>query len=338
MEQNLDPDEPSRAYASNGAPADPGCTNERTSQTAAEGVVAHDRLHEPVMQQAQAIVIDGYRVPTSLAATVIPEPYSLPSPSRSMVGMLVDFGSTAAVAAVAAVVALVATGELPRPWDIAARGKTEERSIQATTYGASTPSPERFLPTRPQSGAALAAVPTPPSADSDLAATPGLSAATDLEETDKGQHTAAAVSPAEASLPVSPDSVQLIIARELQGELRRVGCDPGNLDGDWNAASRRALENFDEHAGTQLGVGGPNFNALAVVRSKTSRICPLVCERGSRAQGHRCVEVDAPNRRRHAERNHVKRSSASAVSNRIDARSLRVDVIDHSVDHRDHEP
>jgi hypothetical protein len=92
---------------------------------------------------------------------------------------------------------------------------------------------------------------------------------------------AATVAPTEPSARPSSLFVRFIIARELQGELKRVGCDPGNTDGDWNAPSRRALENFNKHAGTKLDVRVANLNALGVIRSRMSRICPLACDRGS---------------------------------------------------------
>jgi hypothetical protein len=117
-----------------------------------------------------------------------------------------------------------------------------------------------------------------------------LGAATNSVETTKGHPAYSAVSPTEPAGQASPLFVELIIARELQAELKRVGCDPGNIDGDWNAASRQALEIFNKHAGTKLDVRVANLNALSVIRSRTARICPLVCDRGSRVRGNRCVK------------------------------------------------
>jgi hypothetical protein len=119
---------------------------------------------------------------------------------------------------------------------------------------------------------------------------PVLGAAAHSDETGKGQQTYAAVSPTEPSGRASPLFVELIIARELQAELKRVGCDPGNIDGDWNAASRRALEIFNKRAGTKLDVRVANLHALSVIRSRTSRICPLACDRGFHVRGDRCVK------------------------------------------------
>ena len=52
-------------------------------------------------------------------------------------------------------------------------------------------------------------------------------------------------------------------------------------------------QNFNKHAGTKLEVDVANFNALAVIGSGMSRICALVCNRGSRVQGNRCEGLEA---------------------------------------------
>jgi hypothetical protein len=81
------------------------------------------------------------------------------------------------------------------------------------------------------------------------------------------------------------------ISRLLQSELRRVGCKTGEIDGEWTAASRRALASFNANAGTQLDVKLANLDALDTVRTKVGRVCPLECERGYRASGDHCVKI-----------------------------------------------
>jgi uncharacterized caspase-like protein len=81
------------------------------------------------------------------------------------------------------------------------------------------------------------------------------------------------------------------IPRLLQSELKRVGCKTGDIDGEWNASSRRALSLFNDSAGTKLDVKLASLDALDVVRSKTGRVCPLGCERGYRANGDQCVKI-----------------------------------------------
>jgi uncharacterized caspase-like protein len=91
---------------------------------------------------------------------------------------------------------------------------------------------------------------------------------------------------ANSDQPAPPD-----IPRLLQTELRRVGCKTGEIDGEWNASSRRALSSFNDNAGTKFDVKLASIDALDAVKAKTGRVCPLDCERGFRASGDRCVKI-----------------------------------------------
>jgi Caspase domain len=98
---------------------------------------------------------------------------------------------------------------------------------------------------------------------------------------------AALTPPAEQS--DQPNAVDL--PRALQAELRRVGCNTGAIDGNWNAASQRSLDLFNKHAGMKLDVKIASADALDTVKEKTSRVCPLVCDHGFRADGDRCMRI-----------------------------------------------
>jgi uncharacterized caspase-like protein len=86
-------------------------------------------------------------------------------------------------------------------------------------------------------------------------------------------------------------TAQQDIPRALQTELRRVGCKTGEIDSEWNASARRALSLFNDNAGTRLDVKVASIDALEVVKARTGRVCPLDCERGTRASGDRCVKI-----------------------------------------------
>jgi uncharacterized caspase-like protein len=81
------------------------------------------------------------------------------------------------------------------------------------------------------------------------------------------------------------------IPRLLQAELRRVGCNTGSVDGNWNPTAQRSLGLFNKHARTRLDVKVASLDALDAVRSKRARVCPLVCEHGFKADGDKCVEI-----------------------------------------------
>ena len=86
-----------------------------------------------------------------------------------------------------------------------------------------------------------------------------------------------------------PTTVDL--PRSLQSELRRVGCNTGTVDGNWNTASQRALDLFNRHAGMKLDVKVASVDALDAVKAKPGRICPLICDHGFKADGDRCAKI-----------------------------------------------
>ncbi|THD68289.1 MAG: caspase family protein, partial [Bradyrhizobium sp.] len=92
-----------------------------------------------------------------------------------------------------------------------------------------------------------------------------------------------------ASLDAGPS--QPDIAKQVQIELRRVGCLTGAADGDWNAASQRSLAQFNRRAGTKLDVKLASRDALDAIKLKPSRVCPLICEHGFEADGDHCNKI-----------------------------------------------
>jgi chemotaxis protein histidine kinase CheA len=81
------------------------------------------------------------------------------------------------------------------------------------------------------------------------------------------------------------------ISRLLQIELRRVGCNTGAIDGNWNAAAQKSFGLFNKNAGMKLDVKVASLDALDAVRSKPARICPLICEHGYEADGDNCNKI-----------------------------------------------
>jgi len=81
------------------------------------------------------------------------------------------------------------------------------------------------------------------------------------------------------------------IARLLQAHLKRVGCNPGTADGNWDDGSKKALELFNKNAKTKFEIKLASLDALDAVRSKPDRVCPLICAKGQRAEGDRCIQI-----------------------------------------------
>lgn len=134
----------------------------------------------------------------------------------------------------------------------------------------------------------LAAVEPPKSANS-----PPPSAEAEKPAPRAAKPQIAVLAPGEADKPTPPDIAGEELSRQLQVELKRVGCDPGAVDGDWGARSRRALALFNEHAGTRLDANAASLDALGAVRGKTGRVCPLSCGPGFRLEGESCVAEPA---------------------------------------------
>jgi hypothetical protein len=81
----------------------------------------------------------------------------------------------------------------------------------------------------------------------------------------------------------SPEPSAQDLARSVQSELKRVGCFAGSVDGEWNAASRRSLDMFNKRAGTKFDLKLASIDMLNAIMARTSRICPLICEHGYKA-------------------------------------------------------
>lgn len=90
---------------------------------------------------------------------------------------------------------------------------------------------------------------------------------------------------------LTPATAPADLNRSVQTELGRVGCFSGQADGNWNTSSQRSLSQFNRYAGTKLDVKVASTDALDAVKAKPSRVCPLVCEHGFKAEGDKCTRI-----------------------------------------------
>jgi uncharacterized caspase-like protein len=105
--------------------------------------------------------------------------------------------------------------------------------------------------------------------------------------------------PSLASLNAGPPQAEFVkaglskaeLVKSVQAELRRVGCLSAAADGEWNSASQRSLTLFNKHAGTKFNVKLASLDALDAIKLKSARICPLICEHGSRPDGDNCSRI-----------------------------------------------
>lgn len=90
-----------------------------------------------------------------------------------------------------------------------------------------------------------------------------------------------ALAPAEAeTLPASeavdPES-EARLARQLQRELRRVGCLKSRADGVWGPSSQRAMQRFAERIQAKLPTDRPDGVLLMLVEKYDDRACGAPC-------------------------------------------------------------
>lgn len=85
-----------------------------------------------------------------------------------------------------------------------------------------------------------------------------------------------------------PDG-QLI--RNLQSELKRIGCYGENIDGIWGRMSSNALERFNKETGSKLASLDPSEELLGVIAKYNPGACPLQCGAQFEARDGRCVRI-----------------------------------------------
>jgi hypothetical protein len=70
------------------------------------------------------------------------------------------------------------------------------------------------------------------------------------------------------------------LTRELQKELRRVGCYEGELNGAWTPATRRAMKAFTDRVNATLPVEEPDAILFAMVQGHQDKACGKPCPSG----------------------------------------------------------
>lgn len=107
-----------------------------------------------------------------------------------------------------------------------------------------------------------------------------------------GAAPASTASPAGTNVAaLTPATTPADLSRSVQTELGRVGCFSGQADGNWGTSSQRSLSQFNRYAGTRLEVKMASSDALDAVKSRQSRVCPLVCDHGFKADGDKCTRI-----------------------------------------------
>jgi hypothetical protein len=95
---------------------------------------------------------------------------------------------------------------------------------------------------------------------------------------------------AEPSRSVHLPGDRVALTRELQRELKRVGCYEGEISGFWTPSSRMAMKGFTDRVNARLPIDQPDYILLKLVQSQNDKVCGKPCPAGlAAAQDGRCV-------------------------------------------------
>ena len=92
-----------------------------------------------------------------------------------------------------------------------------------------------------------------------------------------------------ASLSAGPPQAELV--KSVQTELRRVGCLTAAADGEWNTASQRSHDAIQQERRNKFDTKLASLDALNAIKLKPSRVCPLICGHGFKADGDQCSRI-----------------------------------------------
>jgi hypothetical protein len=78
------------------------------------------------------------------------------------------------------------------------------------------------------------------------------------------------------------------LARSLQFELKRVGCFNGDVNGQFDDATKAAWHGFIKLTAISMP-DDVSVDAIKAVRGVNKRVCPLQCAAGQHADGEQCI-------------------------------------------------
>jgi hypothetical protein len=83
-----------------------------------------------------------------------------------------------------------------------------------------------------------------------------------------------------ASSKPTDDDARRELTRDLQKELKRVGCFDGEINGTWSPASKKAMSAFMDRVNATLPVEDPDYILLTLVQGHAAQACGKSCPPG----------------------------------------------------------
>jgi hypothetical protein len=177
--------------------------------------------------------------------------------------------------------AIAADDDLPRNIELkpgAASPDAASQTAADTSSGTTTRQIVTEEKEAPKEGAASEPAPAAPAPTGPAEAAPPPAKAETAPPPEPAPAPAAPPPPAEAAVPAPPPPPppglkpeEVVIA--VQTELKRVGCDPGAIDGDWGGRSREALAAFGHFAKVDVGKLAPTPEVLELIKGKAEVVC-----------------------------------------------------------------
>lgn len=97
----------------------------------------------------------------------------------------------------------------------------------------------------------------------------------------------------ETVAPTQPRTVlspRVSLTRDIQRELKRVGCYVGDIDGVWGGGSKQAIVLFMDRVNASLPTQEPDVFMLSLLRAEDTAVCGTSCPSGQSLTGSgRCV-------------------------------------------------
>jgi hypothetical protein len=180
-------------------------------------------------------------------------------------------------------------------------GTTRATRTAETTAPATPPAaPAASAPTAAPAPPASPAIPTPPPrAESPPVASPPAAPPRSVapQKLRAGGPVAVRVTEAPLRMPVgetaataSPPLDRPALTREIQRQLKRIGCYQGEASGVWSPPVRQAVKAVTDRVNASLPTDQPDPVLLAMVQSQEPGTCGTTCPKGqSRAADGRCL-------------------------------------------------
>jgi hypothetical protein len=201
------------------------------------------------------------------------------------------------IAGIALIVAGVAAGAYVLPTATDSAGK----ELQASSVTAVPTLPKMQPATTTAAAPTLTVAPTPAVrtdvTKSGIMTLPEVPQKAPIET---GTVTASAAQSLETPLPVpvarrlasakpTDENARRQLTRDIQSELKRIGCYEGEASGEWTAATKKGMKSFIDRINATLPIEEPDHILKTLVQGHPGSACGKTCPAGQGLSGDRCV-------------------------------------------------